>query len=120
MVQDDLWMVQGPPSMIQDHPSMNHGHICLRSRCPPLPRVWVHSSLPLLLLSSSRPPVVGDLALERLLLMSSLAPCGWRFGAGAPAADELSPPCGWWLGLGRLLLMSSLAHLLVQRLGWSA
>ena len=76
--------------------------------------------MPLLLLSCSRaPPVVGDLALERLLL-SSLAPCGWRFGAGAPAADELSPPCGWWLGLGRLLLMSSLAQLLVQSWGWSA
>ena len=61
--------------------------------------VWtVYSSVPLLLLSSYRPPVVGDLALERLLLMSSLAPCGWSLGAGAPSADELSRPpvVGGW------------------------
>ena len=35
--------------------------------------------------------MVGDLARERLLLMSPLAPCGWKFGAGAHPVDELSP-----------------------------
>ena len=40
--------------------------------------------------------MVGGLALERLLL-SSLAPCGCRLGAGAPPA-ELSPPL--WVEVG--------------------
>ena len=58
--------------------------------------------LPLLLLSCSRPPVVGDLALERLLLMSSLAPLWLVVVVGTPAAEE------------------SLAQLLGQSWGWSA
>ena len=53
--------------------------------------------------------MVGDLALERLLLMSSLAPLWLGVGAGTPAADELPrPPVGADLGLERLMLMSSL------------
>ena len=33
-----------------------------------------------------------------LLLLSALAPCGWRFGAGAPPADSALAPCGWRFG----------------------
>ena len=46
---------------------------------------------------STLPRGAGDFALERLLLRS-LAPCGCRFGAGAPPA-ELSRPL--WLGIWR-------------------
>ena len=65
--------------------------------------------------------MVGDLALERLLLMSSLAPLWLVVGAGAPATDELPrPAAGAELGLERLMLMSSLPPLWVEIGLWSA
>ena len=57
---------------------------------PPVAGDWV---LDRVLLISSRTPCgwrLCALALERVLLMSSIAPSVWTFGAGTPPAEDLS------------------------------
>ena len=72
------------------HPFLRNDWNCKTGKSSPL----CYPLLERVLLLALSPPLGGHLALERVLLMSSLAPSGLTFGvklgAGARAADELS------------------------------
>ena len=76
--------------------------------------------MPLLLLSCSRPPVVRDLALERLLLVSSLAPVVGDLALERLLLMRSLAPLWLVVVVGTPAAEESLAQLLGQSWGWSA